>query len=355
MNSHPNDEIYQAQILTRVSRTFALTIPQLPPALSNVVSNGYLLCRIADTIEDESYLTPQVKKYFTHEFIKVITGESDAQIFSKNLHSQLSSSTSNSEKELILNTPRITRLTHSFSPQQQQTLYHCVRIMAKGMAEYQQRSSLAGLKDLTELDQYCYYVAGVVGEMLTQLFCHYSPQIAEKHHQLQTLATSFGQALQMTNILKDNWEDRQRGACWLPQEIFTHRGIDLTTITPQNQPTAYSDGIAELISITRVHLHNALRYILLIPATQTGIRRFCIEALIFAILTLRKINQTPKYTQGQQVKITRRSVKATIITTYLTAHSNHSLSLLYNILTRPLPPEQPVIQTNNKPKPQIHI
>ena len=47
------DAAYQDEILQYVSRTFALTIPQLPESLCKVVSNAYLLCRIADTIEDE--------------------------------------------------------------------------------------------------------------------------------------------------------------------------------------------------------------------------------------------------------------------------------------------------------------
>jgi len=45
-----NASAYQEAILPKVSRTFALTIPQLPPALRDVVANAYLLCRIADTI-----------------------------------------------------------------------------------------------------------------------------------------------------------------------------------------------------------------------------------------------------------------------------------------------------------------
>ena len=44
------------------------------------------------------------------------------------------------------------------------------------------------------------------------------------------LAASFAQGLQMTNILKDVWEDRSRGACWLPQEVFTRHGVDLSAV-----------------------------------------------------------------------------------------------------------------------------
>src|SRR5690348_16028171 len=42
------------RMLPRVSRTFALNIPVLPAPLDIVVTVAYLLCRIADTIEDES-------------------------------------------------------------------------------------------------------------------------------------------------------------------------------------------------------------------------------------------------------------------------------------------------------------
>ena len=84
------------------------------------------------------------------------------------------------------------------------------------MAEFQRHATAAGLNDLPHLDRYCYHVAGVVGEMLTELFCDYSAKINERRNELLPLAVSFGQGLQMTNILKDVWDDRQRGACWLP-------------------------------------------------------------------------------------------------------------------------------------------
>ena len=56
--------------------------------------------------------------------------------------------------------------------------------------------------------------------MLTDLFCAYSPEIDARRSRLAPLSTSFGQGLQMTNILKDTWEDRRRGVCWLPRDVF---------------------------------------------------------------------------------------------------------------------------------------
>ena len=63
-------------------------------------------------------------------------------------------------------------------------------------------------------------MAGVVGEMLTELFCRYCPELEPQRERLTHLAVSFGQGLQMTNILKDIWDDRQAGACWLPRSVF---------------------------------------------------------------------------------------------------------------------------------------
>jgi farnesyl-diphosphate farnesyltransferase len=339
MTQFTSDEAYQNYILPGVSRTFALTIPQLPPSLCKVVSNGYLLCRIADTIEDEPYLTPSQKRQFSQEFTQVVAGKSDPNLFSQALHPLLSDSTLATEKDLIFNLVSVIRLTHSFTTSQRNALYQCVKIMAKGMAEFQQNSSLNGLKNQAEMDRYCYYVAGVVGEMLTELFCEYSPQIARHKDLLQCLAISFGQALQMTNILKDIWEDQQRGVCWLPQDIFT--AFELKNLTPDHYNPAFGDGLTKLIGIANGHLHNALRYILLIPASEKGIRRFCLWALGMAILTLRRILTHKDFSQGQQVKISRYSVKTTILITNLITSSDTSLRILFYLLTRSLPTKLP--------------
>jgi len=74
-----NELAYQERILPGVSRTFALTIPQLPSPLRDVVANAYLLCRIADTIEDDAGLTPRQKRHFAEQFAAVVEGR-DASV-----------------------------------------------------------------------------------------------------------------------------------------------------------------------------------------------------------------------------------------------------------------------------------
>jgi len=328
---------YQDRILQDVSRTFALTIPQLPADLTRVVGNAYLLCRIADTIEDDPSLDASQKRGFSESFIEVIDGEMPAQRFADELHPLLSESMLDAEKDLIFHTSSVICITHGFSERQRAALARCIRIMSRGMADFQQNKTLGGLADIPHMDRYCYHVAGVVGEMLTELFCDYSPEIDARRSELQKLAVSFGQGLQMTNILKDIWEDRARGACWLPRDVFQRVGFDLAKLDVDYQREKFSLGLTQLIGIARLHLQNALSYTLLIPGHEAGIRRFCLWALGMAVLTLRKVHANMNFTSGQQVKISRRSVKSVVLASNLSVSNDAVLKLLFDGFTRSLP------------------
>jgi farnesyl-diphosphate farnesyltransferase len=337
-----SDDDFQSEMLEGVSRTFALTIPQLPTELCRVVSNAYLLCRIVDTIEDEPVLSGAQKNSFCQQFLKTLSVARNAEPFSRQLCASLSSQTPHAEHELIHNVPRVIRITRGFSEPQREALQRCVRTMAKGMGQFQLRGEKYGLQSLEDLDEYCYYVAGVVGQMLTHLFCLHSPEVAKQHDALMALAVSFGQGLQMTNILKDVWEDYQHGACWLPRKVFADEGFDLGNLTTARSRRGFERGVQRLVGIAHRHLKNALAYTLLIPKQETGIRNFCLWAIGLAVLTLRKINNHLDYTDGSQVKISRLSVKGTILATQLTRQNETLLKLIFYFAAWPLPLESPL-------------
>jgi farnesyl-diphosphate farnesyltransferase len=331
-----SDDEFQALLLEGVSRTFALTIPQLPETLYSVVANAYLLCRIVDTIEDEVSLSPPQKKYFCAEFINIVKTGKNTDAFAEELAPLLSEQTIPAEHTLIQVLPRVIAITHKFTAEQIEALASCVETMAEGMPIFQAQNLHDGLATLADMDRYCYYVAGCVGEMLAKLFCHYSPEIAEHREELLKLSVSFGQGLQMTNILKDIWDDAERGVCWLPQDIFTETEFDLKNLTPEASDEHFRTGLAHLISIAHEHLHNALRYTQLLPPHEIGIRNFCLWALGMAVLTLKKIKQNLDFNHSNQVKITRNSVKATILATRFIGRNNTLLSLLFNLTSREL-------------------
>lgn len=317
-----DDLAFQRRMLSLVSRTFALTIPQLPDRLADVVSNAYLLCRIADTIEDEPAMAAEAKLHYAKMFVRVVAGEAPADEFAYSLAPVLAEGIPAAERELIAECPSVLRITHGFTEAEREALVRCVRIMSDGMAEFQLNASPGGLADVKELDRYCYHVAGVVGEMLTTLFCEHSPLIAAKRETLMSLSVSFGQGLQMTNILKDIWEDLERGACWLPRSHFAEFDFPLNRLPDlvRREGANFSDdgfaqGLDELVGIAHAHLEAALEYTLLIPSEEPGIRRFCLWALGMALLTLQKVHRHLEFRSSSDVKISRSAVRATVVTT----------------------------------------
>ncbi|MFC4788828.1 MULTISPECIES: presqualene diphosphate synthase HpnD [Giesbergeria] len=63
--------------------------------------------------------------------------------------------------------------------------------------------------DYAGLQRYCHLVAGIVGEVAAQIFGQTDPATTQYAHRL-------GQALQLTNILRDVGEDALRGRIYLP-------------------------------------------------------------------------------------------------------------------------------------------
>lgn len=335
------DRAFQRAILPGVSRTFALTIPELPEATREVVTNAYLLCRIADTIEDDPALAPDLRRSAHEELAQLVEGGGDARAFATSLAPRLSDHTLAAERDLVRQSARVLRVTRSFGGAERAALARCLRVMCSGMPRFARGRRARGLADLREYHDYCYYVAGVVGEMLTELFCAHSPAVAARHAELSALAVSFGQGLQMTNILKDVWDDLERGYCWLPRDVFERAGFDLDALSPDERSKAFEDGLGELLGIARGHLRRALDYSLLIPAEERGIRRFCLWALGMAVLTLRRIDARRDFRSSREVKISRRTVRTTVALSNLCLGSDRALRALFALCAAGLPAAVP--------------
>lgn len=323
-------------MLPGVSRTFALTIPVLPAGLADVVANAYLLCRLADTIEDDVGLDSRAKTAFHGQLVAVVRGDGDAASFASALEPLLSGRTLTAERELVIHAGRIIRITHSFAPADQQAIVQCLTKMCAGMPEFQRQKGLGGLVDLDEMAAYCYVVAGVVGEMLTELFCAHRPSLDGHRHELMRLAPAFGQGLQMTNILKDVWEDRRAQTCWLPRCVFG-TSFDLARLDELHATTEYRRGMEQLVGIAHHHLRVALDYALLVPAHETGLRRFCLWAIGLAVLTLRKVLRQCGQRRADRVKISRRSVATALSTVNMMSRSDRGLRVLFRCASAGLP------------------
>ncbi len=103
---------------------------------------------------------------------------------------------------------------------------HVIR-SAEGMASIvaRTREGSLTLHSIPELQDYCYIVAGIVGEMLTELFLLDRPALAGVAATMRERAATFGEALQLVNILKDSEGDAREGRRYLPEEVPDLRSL----------------------------------------------------------------------------------------------------------------------------------
>ncbi|MEM9590279.1 MAG: phytoene/squalene synthase family protein [Pseudomonadota bacterium] len=298
-------------LVPQLSRTFALTIPKLPLDLRSTVGTAYLLCRAADTVEDSRLSDRDQKISLLDTFLTGIDQSASWEDVSRHLAAELSDEVGPEELELIQSLPGLIAILRTRPPRQQEAVRNCLRKMASGMKSYVNRPT--GLADMEELNDYCYVVAGVVGEMLTELFCDYAADIDQHRQKLEKLAASFGQGLQMTNILKDIWDDRRQGRCYLPQSLFCSASLDLRDLDKASRQPAFRPTIHHLAAIALDHLGNAVDYTLTIPRRHTGIRQFCLLAIGMAYATLNRIVQVSQFSPEYRPKISRSTVKSVML------------------------------------------
>lgn len=331
-----SDSTFLDRTLSGVSRTFALTIPQLPPGLRPAIGNAYLLCRLADTIEDAAALAPAEKQARFDLLVAALENPDAAEQLGAQLEGALAGATV-AERDLMTDARRVVTIFHGLPAEQQGPVRRCVTIMTAGMARFEHLKAPDGLDTTQAFHDYCYRVAGVVGEMLTDLFALEVPAIARDRTRMRAQAVAFGEGLQMTNILKDVWDDRDRGVCWLPRDVFARHGHSLEHGEAWHRSPAFQAGVTELVAAAHGHLREAMAYTLAVPREQTGIRRFCAWAICMALYTLRNVNRRPGFTAASQVKISRRRVRAIVASCNLTVRHNALLRATFSRAAGDLP------------------
>ena len=320
-----SDAAFCAAMLPKVSRTFAICIRLLPRDLEHPVLVAYLLCRIADTIEDTASLPASDKERLLGDFERSLESGSHPASLRDTF-----ADAKTDEEILARDADAVLREFWRQPAPQQDAVRPWVQEMSRGMAEFARRKEddqgahIEALRTVAELDRYCYYVAGTVGHMLTGLFrLRAGAGTAGRFGVLDSLATSFGLGLQLTNIIKDVADDRERGWSFVPQELCQLAGIEPEHLHDGRHSAAAMQVMHSLIDKAKLHLNDALAYSVTLPRREYGIRLFCLTALYFAVRTLELAERDDRLLDpDHKVKISRADVARTITMTRLVAPSN---------------------------------
>ena len=304
------DWAYCEQALVDVSRTFSKPIQLLPEPLRVALTCGYLLCRVVDTVEDYPYLDRRLRDDLFSLFIDVLEGERPPQEFSAAFQH---ASDLDPELRLAQSLPRVLGVFHDQKPAVRECTVRWLAEMANGMRLYcrrDQNGALSALNTAADLERYCYFVAGTVGHLITDLFCDFmGADAARLEPSLRGHCESFGVGLQLVNILKDITEDFERKRCYVPRQLCRAQGFEPEQLLlTENRQSAHRALRPAFESAIR-HFEQALEYTLLLPAQQAELRLFCLLPLWMALETLvLLVGNDGMFVPGQPVKISREAV-----------------------------------------------
>lgn len=199
MSAFPKDAM---RMLKETSRTFYIPITFLQKELKHSVAAAYLVCRAIDEIEDHEELDNDTKHTILMQVSKLFKQPFDHEEYTRILG------------QAKVQMPEVTlRLSEWLQACPKDTLpivMDAACEMAFGMAKWAKANWRIRTRE--DLDDYTYYVAGLVGVMLSDLWEHYGEEKADRE-----LAIGYGRGLQAVNILRNEREDLdERGVSFMP-------------------------------------------------------------------------------------------------------------------------------------------
>jgi len=314
--------------LKEVSRTFYPSIKVLPKDLHFYVGHSYLICRLLDTLEDAYDITVETKKKALDDAIFCLknTGnhKKENNIFSKIAKT---SDIKPFEKIILENSFDVFNCIDTFPENVQKFIREWTIEMAEGMKKYSfgTDNPKVQLSTTDELEDYTYYVAGTVGELLSRLFTLDHFKVPEKNREIMFKnGVAFGKALQYVNIIKDSREDFTEGRCFIPEDLLHKHSLTLEDFFKSEKKDHIKAVYNELIEKAEDHLHASIRYIEVIPVRLWRIRLFCIwpVALAYATLIGIKRDLDDFIKTNDTYKIPRSEVKSILKKGYFAAFSN---------------------------------
>ncbi|MDP6946823.1 MAG: squalene/phytoene synthase family protein, partial [Myxococcota bacterium] len=152
-----------------------------------------------------------------------------------------------------------------------------------------------------------------VGHMLTELFLDSLDVDEERRRQLGANAEAFGLGLQLTNILKDITDDRERAMSFIPRDVCDAAGVPLSDLLVADRRHAAHAALKPVFGRANDALDGAFAYCLALPPEAKDVRLFCLLPRWMAVAPLEPARgNDAQFEPDQPVKIDRGTVAEVI-------------------------------------------
>lgn len=334
-------------LLSKVSRSFYLTLAVLPVSVRTQVGLAYLFARAADTITDTDLIAQSERIIHLKNFQKLFTLDTiDWEIVQSIQVALVSHQALPAERILLERLEDCFRVYLECELSDRARINDLMTTLTKGMEmdlelfQGGNTENLLSLETQEDLNRYIYYVAGCVGEYWTSLMCaHLSSLNNWDVKQMSSIGINFGKGLQLTNIVKDIAKDLRRGRCYIPASVLKTAGLSPNDILQPESWPSFQPILNKLIQQAVEFLDQGWEYTMAIPSSEIRLRLACMWPILLGGETLKLVQNSPGLLNPDcQVKITRGCVYKIIGLTTITGGSGLVGTIywkkLYNQLAR---------------------
>jgi len=313
-DTRDGDVAWCYEAVTEVSRTFAITVAELDEPVSREICVGYLICRIADTIEDDARLPPEAKIRLLHEYDRALdpTTDADGSEF-RAAAGEWAPDDPDPDWAVVEQTMRVLGVFRSLDPDARECIRPPVRELVGGMAEFVDRYADEGglrITTIEELEEYCGYVAGTVGDLVTNLVAREaSPPVVDR---LESNARAFGLLLQLVNVPKDVRTDyAQENSVYLPETWLHDAGLTVSDIDDADSADRLATVVRRVTARAETYLDDAQSWLEAMPEHRGNRLSAWAIPFLLAVGTIRELKERPADPiRNGDVKVTRAEVQA---------------------------------------------
>ena len=304
-------------ILEGTSRSFYLSLKELPRPIRKQISLLYLLARTSDTIADSEKGSTSRRLDALQSFKDFCMNKSenppvlkDISILQRN----------ESERSLLEKAEIVVSRLGEFSESDVENIRKALDTIISGQILDLERFSSKGNNIISinteeELDDYAYRVAGSVGEFWTRMALQHLFEIDEKSEQiLFDTGIKFGKALQMINILRDIPADLSLGRCYIPATSLADLGLNPEDLLDKGNMDIFRPLYHKYLDLTDLYFESAVEYIEKIPHRQFRFRGACMLPVIIGRRTSSLLREGNVLDSENRIKIDRSEINKTVRT-----------------------------------------
>ena len=311
------------EILQATSRSFYLTLRILPAAVRDQISIAYLLARTTDTVADTDIVPLDQRLNALRLLRERIQNFHSKTLDWEDLTQQQATA---AEQVLLQRIEDSLNLLEELPPNDRILVREVLATIISGQELDLYRFGTASienfiaLKNVSDLDDYTYRVAGCVGEFWTKICrAHLFPQVHLDEKALILDGIRFGKGLQLVNILRDLPADLKMGRCYLPrQRLDPAHLLPETLLSPASQ-AQFLPVFHAYLDEAEAHLAAGWNYTNTLPFKQFSVRLACAWPILIGIRTTRKLRRAGVVDLQRRIKVSRGEIKSIIFRSLLSS------------------------------------